>query len=90
MLQYFKIKNAVTILFLSASSLVFSQIQADLYTSISEDSLHLFLSKIDSATDSDLQKLREAFTYRNRVAPSDQNKRILEYVQKTIAIRKPD
>lgn len=90
MLQTSDVKKLAVGLFLITSNFAFSQTNSDLKTAISEDSLQKILLKIDDATYGDLQKVRESFVYRNRVAPSEQNKRILQHVEKTIATRKPD
>jgi|GEM_PF-6195861 len=90
MLQKMKVKQLAVLLLLSISSIVNAQTNPELFTNVSEDSLQKILLKIDDATYGDLQKVRESFVYRNRVAPSEQNKRILQHVEKTIATRKPD
>lgn len=90
MLQTSDVKKLAVGLFLITSNFAFSQTNSDLKTAISEDSLQVIFLKIDKASMETLQKARESFIYRNRVAPSEQNKRILEHVEKTIALRKLD
>lgn len=81
MLKNSKGKILTALLILCASHLAYSQTNSDLFTSVSEDSLQKIFLKINEASTTDLLKVHESFNYRNRVAPSDQNKRILEYVQ---------
>lgn len=81
MLQTSDVKKLAVGLFLITSNFAFSQTNSDLFTSVSEDSLQKIFLKINEASTTDLLKVHESFNYRNRVAPSDQNKRILEYVQ---------
>lgn len=90
MLQTSDVKKLAVGLFLITSNFAFSQTNSDLKTAISEDSIQVIFLKIDNASMETLQKARESFIYRNRVAPSEQNKRILEHVEKTIALRKLD
>ena len=90
MLQKMKVKQLAVLLLLSISSIVNAQTNPELFTNVSEDSLQKIFLKINEASTTDLLKVRESFIYRNRLAPSEQNKRILQYVEKTIATRKPD
>lgn len=51
---------------------------------LSPDSLQLLYRQIDQLSVFDLKKVRESYIYRNRTQPSDQNKRILLYVEERI------
>ena len=64
---------------------IFSQNQPN-FPPLSSDSLVLLYEKLDEASMFELQKLQETLIYRIRVAPTDQNKEILNYVEQRLAI----
>jgi hypothetical protein len=55
---------------------------------LSSDSLQMFYRQIDRLSVFDLKKVRESYIYKNRTQPSDQNKRILLYVEERLKIAK--
>ena len=55
---------------------------------LSADSLQKLYQRIDLLSVFELNKMRESYIYRNRTQPSDQNKRILLYVEERLKLAK--
>lgn len=60
----------------------FGQEQPDFSKPYSADTLKMVYASIDQMSIFDLEKWRESYIYRSRVAPTEQNKEILNYIEK--------
>lgn len=68
----------------------YGQDRPDFSQPISSDSLSKLYTYVDEMNMFNLLKIQESYIYRSRVAPTDQNKEILKYIEERIAIIKKD
>ena len=73
-------KLLLTLLGILLHVLSFSQIDEHFNIPLTEDSLTQLLVSIDDMGLTDLKKIQEAYRYKSRLVPTDQNKEILLYI----------
>lgn len=76
-------KKIIFSIFLLCCGISFGQ-EASGLAPISEDSLQVLHAKLDEMSRSQLMKMKEHFTYRNRIEPSEQNRNLLLYVNQRL------